>query len=150
VPQSLAAVYLHIVFGTKNRTPFIAPDLRERPYPYLAATAPGNGTKVLAIGGVSDHIHLLISFGREVTIADTIKTLKAASSRWVHDTFPDRREFAWQNGYGAFSVGYTNLDAVREYLAGQEEHHKVTTFQEEYRTLMQRAGLTWDERYVWD
>jgi len=150
MPQSLASVYLHIVFSTKNRAPFITADLRPRLYPYLAATALGNATKMLDIGGVEDHIHLLLSFGREVTIADTVKTLKTASSRWVHDTFPNRREFAWQTGYGAFSVGYPDLEDVRNYLARQEEHHKATTFQEEYRALLQRYGLNWDERYVWD
>ena len=99
MPQSLASVYLHIVFSTKNRAPLISSDLRARLYPYLAAIALGNGTRMLDIGGVADHVHLLVSFGREVTIADTVKTLKAASSRWVHDTFPDQRAFAWQTGY---------------------------------------------------
>ncbi len=150
MPQSLAAVYAHLVFSTKNRAPLIAPDLRPRLYPYLAATALGNGTKVLDIGGVPDHVHLLVSFGREVTVAETVRTLKAGSSRWVHDTFPGRREFAWQNGYGAFSVGFPELGAVRAYLAGQEEHHREASFQDEYRGLLRRHGLEWDERYVWD
>jgi putative transposase len=150
MPQSLASVYLHVVFSTKNRAPFITRDLRDRLYPYLAATALGNGTKALDIGGTPDHVHLLLSYGREVTIADTVKTLKAASSRWIHDTFPDRRAFAWQNGYGAFSVGYPELGELKTYIASQEEHHRATTFQDEYRALLLKNGLEWDERYVWD
>ncbi len=150
MPQSLASVYLHIVFSTKNRAPFITPDLRKRLYLYLAAITLGTGTKTLDINGVDDHVHLLVSFGREVTIADIVKTLKAASSRWVHDTFPDQRAFAWQNGYGAFSVGYPDLDAVRGYLAIQEKHHKATTFQRGVPRASPGAGTEWDERYVWD
>jgi putative transposase len=150
MPQSLASVYLHFVFSTKNRAPLITADLRKRLYPYLAGTALGNETKMLDIGGVEDHIHLLVSFGRQVTIADTVKTLKAASSRWVHDAFPNMREFAWQNGYGAFSIGYPDLSDLKAYFARQEEHHKTVSFQDEYRGFLRRYGLSWDERYVWD
>ena len=150
MPQSLASVYLHVVFSTKNRAPLITPDLAARLYPYLAGTALGTGTKALDVGGVADHVHLLVSFGREVKIADVVRELKAGSSRWVHDTFPDRREFAWQNGYGAFSVGFRELPAVKAYIAGQEEHHRQTSFQDEYRGLLREHGLEWDERYVWD
>src|SRR4051812_30279333 len=92
VPQSLASVYLHVVFSTKNRTPLITPGIRARLYPYLAGIALGNGTKLLGLGGMPDHVHILMSSGREVTIADTVKTLKSGSSRWVHDTFSTLRE----------------------------------------------------------
>ncbi|MBX9625209.1 MAG: IS200/IS605 family transposase [Gemmataceae bacterium] len=150
MPQSLASVYLHVVFSTKNRVPAITPDLRPRLYPYLAGIALGSGTKLLDAGGVADHVHLLVSLGRELTIADLVKTLKAGSSRWVHDTFPGRRDFAWQAGYGAFSVGFPELGAVRAYIAGQEEHHRAASFQDEFRALLTRHGVAWDERYVWD
>jgi putative transposase len=150
MPQSLASVYLHLVFSTKNRAPLISPELRKRLYPYLTAIDLGRGTKTLDIGGVADHVHILVSFGREMTISDTAKTLKTASSRWIHDTFPNLREFGWQNGYGAFSIGYPDLDDLRAYFARQEEHHKTRTYQDEYRALLRRYGLEWDERYVWD
>ncbi len=150
MPQSLASVYLHIVFSTKNRTPFITPTLAERLYPYLAATALGNGTKVLDIGGMPDHVHLLLSFGRDVKISDTVKALKGASSRWVHETFGEQQPFAWQNGYGVFSVGYPELGTVKAYLAGQAERHREKTFRDELRELLTRNGSEWDERYVWD
>ncbi|MBX9626468.1 MAG: IS200/IS605 family transposase [Gemmataceae bacterium] len=150
MPQSLASVYLHVVFSTKHRAPAITPDLRPRLYPYLAGTALGSGTKLLDAGGVADHVHLLVSLGRELTIADLVKTLKAGSSRWVHDTFPGRRDFAWQAGYGAFSVGFPELGAVRAYIDSQEDHHRATPFQGEFRALLTRHGVAWDERYVWD
>jgi REP element-mobilizing transposase RayT len=150
VPQSLASIYLHVVFSTKNREPFIHPDLAPRLYQYLVGTALGNGTKLLDAGGMPDHVHLLVSFGREITVAELVRTLKAGSSRWIHDTFPDSAGFAWQTGYGAFSVGFPNLDGVRGYIARQAEHHRTRTFQEEFRELLTRAGLEWDERYVWD
>ncbi|VTT98580.1 transposase : Transposase OS=Fimbriimonas ginsengisoli Gsoil 348 GN=OP10G_1460 PE=4 SV=1: Y1_Tnp [Gemmataceae bacterium] len=150
MPQSLASVYVHLVFSTKNRMPRITPDLRTRLYPYLAAIDLGRGTKVLDIGGVADHVHVLTAFGREVTIADTVKALKGASSRWVNETFAAELPFAWQNGYGAFSIGYPDLLALKGYLAGQEEHHRLTEYQDEYRELLSHNGLVWDEKYVWD
>lgn len=150
MPQSLASVYLHIVFSTKNRASLISPEMALRLYQYLAATALGNETKLLDIGGMPDHVHLLLSFGRETTLADAVKTLKGSSSRWVNDTFKGGPHFAWQAGYGAFSLGYPELAAVKSYIANQAEHHRDTTFQDELRTLLTRHGKTWDERYVWD
>lgn len=150
MPQSLAAVYLHVVFSTKHRVPAITPDLQTRLNEYLAGIARGIGAKQLDAGGVADHVHLLLSIGREHTIAGLVRELKAGSSRWVHDTFPGRRDFAWQAGYGAFSVGFPELGSVRAYIANQEEHHRTTTFQDEYRALLTRHGVEWDERYVWD
>jgi REP element-mobilizing transposase RayT len=150
MPQSFASVYLHVVFSTKNRLPQITPEITTRLYQYLAGTALGNETKLIDVGGVADHVHLLLSFGREVTIADTVKTPKGSSSRWVHDTFGEEQPFAWQAGYGAFSVGYPELGAVKAYIAGQAEHHKQETFQDEYRRLLTLNGRTWDERFVWD
>lgn len=97
-----------------------------------------------------DHVHLLISMGREQSIAAMVGSLKASSSRWVHDTFPERIGFAWQSGYGAFSVSPTHLQAVRKYVENQEQHHKVRTFQDEYREFLRRYEIEFDERYVWD
>ena len=150
MPQSFASVYLHVVFSTKNRAPFITPEITPRLYDYLAATALGNETMILNVGGVADHVHLLLSFGREVTIADTVRTLKGSSSRWVHDTFDENQRFSWQAGYGSFSVGYPELGAVKAYIAGQAEHHQRETFQDEYRRLLIHNGRMWDERFVWD
>ncbi|HVK16661.1 MAG TPA: IS200/IS605 family transposase [Fimbriiglobus sp.] len=150
MPQSFAAVHLHIIFSTKNREPLIGADLAPRLYEYLAGTARGNKCRLTEAGGVADHVHLLVSLGREITIADLVRELKAGSSRWIHDTFPDLRGFAWQSGYGAFSVSVGRLGGVKAYIANQADHHRAKTFQEEYREFLSKHGIEWDERYVWD
>ncbi len=150
MPQSLASVYLHVVFSTKSRLPFITPELGPRLYQYLGGIALGNETRLLDIGGMPDHVRLLLSFGREVTIAETVKALKGSSSRWVHDAFGETYSFGWQAGYGAFSVGHPDLGSVRAYIAGQAEHHREESFEDEFRSLLARNGKTWDERFVWD
>ena len=150
MPQSHAAVYLHVVFSTKNREPRLTPNFTPRVYEYLGGVAHGNGCRLLTAGGIADHVHLLVSLGRPITIADLVKQVKAASSRWVHDTFAERREFAWQAGYGAFSVSPADAVAVVEYILNQEEHHRTTTFQDEFRDFLRRHEVAFDERYVWD
>jgi REP element-mobilizing transposase RayT len=150
VPQSFAAAYLHVIFSTKDRRPLIAADLAPRLYEYLAGTARGNKCRLTAAGGVADHVHLLVSLGREIAIADLVRELKAGSSRWVHDTFPEMADFAWQAGYGAFSVSASMLDRVTRYINNQAEHHKKQSFQDEYREFLRKHGIEWDERYVWD
>jgi putative transposase len=150
MPQSFAAVHLHIVFSTKHREPLIAPDIAPRLYEYIAGIARGNGCRLTTAGGIPDHVHLLVSLGREISIAELVKVLKAGSSRWVHDTFGDLSGFAWQIGYGAFSVSPSQLDNVIAYIENQEARHAKMTFQDEFRELLRRHGLEWDERYVWD
>ena len=150
MPQSLAAVYVHVVFSTKNREPLIDPELATRLFPYIGGVLRGSKNVLLASGGMPDHVHLLISIGREQSISEMIGSLKSASSRWVHDTFPSRGAFAWQSGYGAFSVSPSQVDAVLRYVEGQEEHHRIRSFQEEYRDFLDKYGVEFDERYVWD
>ena len=150
MPQSFAAVYLHLVFSTKNRLPLLTPDLAPRVYEYLGGVSRGSSCQLLTVGGMPDHVHLLVSIGREITIADLVKEVKSASSRWVHDTFADRPTFGWQSGYAAFSVSPSQLDRVTQYIANQEERHRTRTFQDEFRELLTRHRIEWDERYVWD
>ena len=150
MPQSLACLYAHLVFGTKNREPFIVPDLAPRLYAYIGGILRETGSVLIEVGGMPDHIYLLVSLGRQASIADTVRTIKSNSSRWVHETFPGRAAFAWQSGYGAFTVSYSNVEAVREYIRGQAEHHNVRTFQDEFRDFLRRHAIEWDERYVWD
>ena len=150
MPQSLACLYAHLVFSTKNREPFIAPDLAPRLYAYTGGILRETGSVLIEAGGMPDHIHLLVSLGRQAAVADTVRTVKSNSSRWVHETFPSRAAFAWQSGYGAFTVSHSSLEAVREYVRGQEGHHKVWTFQDEFREFLRRHAIEWDERYVWD
>ena len=150
MPQSFAAVHLHIVFSTKHRQPFLTPEYTPRVHEYLGGTIRGIGCTPLAIGGMPDHVHLLVGLGREITIADLIKTIKAGSSRWIHDTFPPLSAFSWQSGYGVFAVAKDRIGGVKGYIARQEEHHREKTFQAEYREFLTAHGIEWDERYVWD
>jgi REP element-mobilizing transposase RayT len=141
---------VHLVFSTKNRHPFIDRELAPRLYGYVGGIVRNTGSALLAIGGVEDHVHLLVSLGRQTCIADLVRDVKSNSSGWVHETFPGREKFAWQAGYGAFGVSVSFLERVKAYIASQEKHHKKETFQDEFRKFLTRHRLEWDERYVWD
>ncbi|HEY1378762.1 MAG TPA: IS200/IS605 family transposase [Gemmataceae bacterium] len=149
MPQSFAALQAHIVFSTKNRVPGITPDLAPKLYGYIHGIVAESGM-LLAAGGVADHVHLLVTLGREMSVAELVRLIKCNSSGWIHKTFPAHREFAWQSGYGAFSVSRSHRDPVKRYIETQAEHHKTLSFQDEFRALLRRHGLEWDERHVWD
>lgn len=149
--QSLAQIYVHIVFSTKGRRPFLQNlDLRYETHRYLGGACNRLGCPVLRVGGVADHVHVLCRLGRDVSVSDLVKELKRESSKWLKSKSPELTSFYWQSGYGAFSVSPSHIEAVRDYIAGQQEHHCTTTFQDEYRKLLTKYGLEWDERYVWD
>jgi REP element-mobilizing transposase RayT len=148
MPQSLARVLVHLVFSTKNRKPLIAPDHFPRLWAYLGGALNGIGCPVIAVGGVADHVHLLFVLGRTISLSKAVEELKKESSKWAKDTM--HPEFYWQNGYGAFSVSPSNGEQVKTYIANQERHHRTTTFQDEFRELLRRHQIEWDERYIWD
>jgi REP element-mobilizing transposase RayT len=150
MPQSFGALYFHLIFSTKNRLPLISPDIQPRLYEYIGGILSHRKCALRAAGGIADHIHLLVSLNRDNCISDTLRDIKSLSSAWIHDTFPRSHDFAWQAGYAAFTVSYSNLDSVRAYLAGQAEHHRIKTFQEEYIEFLQRHDIEYDERYIWD
>ncbi len=139
----------HVVFGTKNRHPFMDKDLTERLFPYLGGIIRELGGTALTIGGMPDHTHLLVSLPPTLAVADVLRVVKTNSSRWVHETWPERRTFAWQAGYGAFSVSRSNEDAVARYIANQEEHHRRISFEEEFIALLKKHGISYDPRYLW-
>ena len=150
MPQSLSAVYLHAVFSTKERRPFLRDlALRESLHGYLGEISKRLECAPIRVGGVEDHIHILARLGRTVTQADWIKELKRASTLWLKSqvSVPD---FSWQGGYGCFSVSVSNLDIVTSYIENQEEHHKKISFQDELRALLRKHRETWDEKYLWD
>lgn len=149
MPQSLVFLPVHFVFSTKGREPWIRDEWAARLYEYVGGIAHAEKRQLLAAGGMPDHVHLLVSVGRTIAVADLMRLIKANSSKWIHDTFSGQ-PFAWQNGYGAFAVGHDRIDVVRAYIVRQAEHHAVRSYQEEYRTLLREFGLEWDERYVWD
>ncbi|MEO5713148.1 MAG: IS200/IS605 family transposase [Luteolibacter sp.] len=142
------SLHYHLVFSTKNRVPAIAEVWRGRLHAYLGGVVRNVEGVPEAIGGVEDHVHLLIGLRATARLADVVRDVKAVSSRWVHDETGDRG-FSWQEGYGAFTVSASQRDVVREYIAKQEEHHRMRTFQEEYVELLKRSGVEYDERYLW-
>ena len=148
MPQSLARVLVHLVFSTKKRAPLLIEGARERAFAYLGATLNGIGCPVITVGGVADHVHLLFVLGRTVSLSKAVEEVKKESSKWAKDDV--NSGFYWQNGYGAFSVSPSNVEQVQASIENQEEHHRTMTFQEEFRTLLARHEIEWDERYVWD
>ena len=117
---------------------------------YLIGTCQNLECPSIVVGGVEDHVHILCRFGRSISVSDLIRELKRESSKWFKDEFPLMQEFYWQSGYGAFSVSASQLELVTEYIRRQEEHHRKVSFQDEFRMLLKKHGLEWDERYVWD
>jgi len=150
MPQSLANVLLHIVFSTKNRVPYLDASVSPALHAYLATVARNAGSECPRVGGVADHVHLAIQFSRTITIATLVEELKTSSSKWLKTQSPDLSGFAWQRGYGVFSVGPSDLGALGAYIDKQAEHHRTRTFQDEYRAFLTKYGVTYDERYVWD
>jgi len=150
MPQSHSQVIIHIIFSTKNRAPSIDRNLRPRLHAYLATVGRDNGSEVYRVGGVADHVHILATLSRTVSQAELLEELKKHSSRWVKEIDPRQTGFAWQRGYGAFSVGRDELDDKIQYVEGQEEHHRTVTFLEEYRDSLKKHGIEFDERYDWD
>jgi putative transposase len=148
MPQSLSAVYLHAVFSTKNRYPYLADSIfRHEMHAYLASVSKQLDCPAIEIGGHIDHVHALVRFGRTRTIADWVKETKRVSSIFAKQRQP---EFAWQGGYGVFSIDPSTLDRVVAYIRNQEEHHRKVSFQDELRQLMTEHGIEWNEIYVWD
>lgn len=151
MPQSLSVIYVHLVFSTKDRRPFLqSQGLRQALHGHLGELSKRLDCPVLAVGGVEDHVHVLARFGRTITQAEWVKELKRVSNQWVKAQSRDLAEFAWQGGYADFSVSMSRLDPVKAYLARQEEHHRKVSFQDELRSLLRKHQMTWDERYVWD
>jgi REP element-mobilizing transposase RayT len=150
MPQSLSLILVHLVFSTKDRQPFLASSIRPALHAYLATVARNANCECYRAGGVTDHVHLAIRLPRTLTIASLVEELKTSSSKWLKTQSPDLTTFAWQRGYGVFSVGPSDLDALRAYIDNQEEHHRTRTFQEEYRTFLKKYGVEYDEAYVWD
>ena len=148
--MSYVCTYAHCVFSTKERRPDITPELRQRLWPYLGGIARENGITPVNIGGVADHVHLLLSLPATMPIAKAMQLIKGGSSKWVHETFPDQRAFAWQEKYGAFSVSVSQVDKIVRYIENQEAHHRKMTFQEEFVALLKKHGLAYDERYLWE
>ena len=150
MPQSLSFVLVHVIFSTKDRLPLLRQDVRADLYAYLATVARNAGCECYRVGGVADHVHLAIRLARTTSVAALMEELKSASSKWIKTQSPALAKFAWQRGYGAFSVGPADMAALVGYIEGQEAHHRKVTFQEEFRAFLKKYGVKCDERYMWD
>jgi putative transposase len=148
--MSYVSSYYHCVFGTKERRPLIPPDLSGRLWPFLGGIARQNDMKAIEIGGMPDHVHMLLSLPATLPIAKAMQLLKGGSSKWVHETFREHRLFAWQVKYGAFSVSVSQLDRTIDYIKGQEKHHRKMSFQEEFLALLKKHRIAYDLRYLWE
>ncbi len=150
MPGTYSQILLHIVFSTKHRDPWISAEVAERLYPYLGGIVRGEKGVLYDIGGVEDHVHLYLRWRCDGSVSDLMRTLKARSSRWVHDTFPALGAFAWQEGYSVFSVSKSQEEAVKKYIAGQAGHHKKEDFRSELLRLLGAHGVEFDGRYLFD
>jgi putative transposase len=148
--MSYVSSYYHCVFSTKERRALIPPGLQERLWPYLGGIARQNEMKAIEIGGVADHVHILLSLPSTLSISKAMQLIKGGSSKWVHESFPEHRLFGWQVKYGAFGVSVSLLDKTIQYIQTQSEHHRKMTFQEEFLALLKKHGIAYDERYLWE
>lgn len=152
MPQSLSLVIVHLVFSTKQRFPYLEGTSKAAMFGYLATLCDDLGCHCYEIGGMADHAHVSATLPRTVSQADLVEFLKTRSSKWfkIEGQAPFARKFAWQRGYAAFSVSQSRLASVVRYIQNQEKHHKRISFQDEYRKLLVRHGIGFDEQYVWD
>ena len=150
MPQSLSSILIHLIFSTKNREPVLTAEIDAELYPYIATILKAMKSPALIINGTPDHLHTLLSLSRVVTIADVVEEVKKESSKWIKTKGSRFRDFHWQSGYGAFSIGQSQVPAVKRYIARQKEHHRRVTFQDEYRKFLKAYEIEYDDRYIWD
>ena len=150
MPQSLANLHVHLIFSTKGRVPILSDAIREPLHAYMAKVLQNLNCVVVIINSVEDHIHLLFDLARTVSVSDAVKDVKSSSSQWLKTQGPSFSTFAWQAGFSIFAVSASNVEAVRRYIASQQIHHQKKSFQDEYRQILRKHGVAFDERFVWD
>jgi len=148
--QSLAVLHVHLVFSTKHRAPLLRESVRESLHRYMAVVLRSSDCVPTLINSVDDHVHILFELGRTVAVSAVVEAVKKASSKWIKTQGYEFASFAWQSGYGAFAVSASKVGSVRAYVAAQHEHHRARSFCDEFRAMLRRHGVAWDERYVWD
>jgi REP element-mobilizing transposase RayT len=146
--HSYVSALFHCVFSTKQRRKTITDELQKRLWPYMGGIARENKMKALAIGGVEDHVHILLSLPSTRDIAKALQLIKGGSSKWIHDQFPEHRKFAWQEGYGAFSIGISQVQETTAYIDNQRDHHRQRSFEEEFVAFLERHHIEYDPAYV--
>jgi putative transposase len=150
MPGKHISLLVHFIWSTAGREPSIAAEWKDRLYSYIGGVLNNKNAKLICAGGMSDHIHLYASLPSTITLAEIVGAMKANSSRWIHQNFPGQKAFAWQEGYGAFSASKSAEWRLIKYIQGQEEHHRRRSFQDEYLRFLERSGVEYDERYLWD
>ena len=149
--STLSNLTYHIVYSTKNHEPLISPKLRETLYPFIGGIVRNKGGTLIRVGGVADHLHLVVRLRPDIALSDMVRLIKANSSKWVNEQWVESgRRFAWQSGYGAFTVSQSQLSALAEYVEHQEEHHRERSFQQEFVAILKKHGVEYDERYLFD
>jgi REP element-mobilizing transposase RayT len=149
--QSLSQIHLHLIFSTKQRRPYLQrKELRDELFHYLGGVCTNLACPPTIVGGVEDHVHILCRLSRTEKVAVLIRELKRESSKWIKQKDPRLRTFQWQEGYGAFSVSPSHVRRLRAYIANQEAHHRKESFQDEFRRILQKYDVEYDERYIWD
>jgi REP element-mobilizing transposase RayT len=139
-----------VVFSTKGREPIISEEYRERLYSYIGGIIRNEGAEPLAIGGIADHVHLAIKIRSTHCLSDLVRMIKANSSKWINESNLSKCKFAWQNGYGGFSVSASQIEKVRNYIENQAEHHRTKTFKEELIEILEKHGVDFEPKYLWD
>jgi putative transposase len=147
--NTYTSLHSHVIFSTKNREPWIVPALESRIWAYLGGIARQNDIVPVLIGGVEDHIHMLLAVPPSLSLSEALKRIKGGSSGWVKEAMPGCQSFGWQDGYGAFTVSKSQIPEVEDYIRNQREHHRIKSFQEEYRAFLDRHEIEYDERYLW-
>ena len=150
MPGTYSQILLHIVYSTKQRTPWIMPEIAPRLYPFIGGIVRSEKGVLYDIGGVADHVHLYLRWRTDRAVSDLLREIKSRSSSWVHETFPQCGEFHWQEGYSVFSVSKSQEPVVKKYIAGQAEHHRKEDFKSELLRLLRAHEIEFDERYVFD
>ena len=146
--QSYTNLLYHLIFSTKERRPFLTLERQPRLYEYIGGIIRGIGGISLGINGTEDHVHVLAKLRPDRALSDVLRDLKSNATGWLHDVFPDLKDFSWQRGYGAFSVSHSNIDPVRDYIARQKEHHHRVSFRDEFIRFLKANGIAFDERYL--
>ena len=147
--QSYCNLLYHLVFGTKNHRPYLDSPDAQRVHEYLGGAIRNLGGISLGINGTADHVHILAKLRQDRAVSDVLRDIKAGSSGWIHGAFPRMADFAWQDGYGAFTVSQSQAGRLKKYIAGQVDHHRTVSFKEEFIALLRAHGVEYDERYIW-
>ena len=148
--QTIFDVIIHVVFSTKNRVKLIGPEIEAELFAYIGGITNADKSKLIGANGTSNHVHLLISLNKNILAPDLIGNIKRDSSKWIKTKGMIYSKFGWQDGYAAFSVGHTQIEAVKKYIGNQKEHHKKSLFEDEMRTFFRKYEIAYDEKYIWD